>query len=60
MEPEGLLLCLEEPANIPCPEPDEFISHPPTILPRFNIFIPPTRRSSEWYTPFTLSNQTFA
>jgi hypothetical protein len=34
MEPESLLLCSQDPAIGPYPEPDESILHPPTIFPK--------------------------
>jgi hypothetical protein len=33
MEPEGSLLCSQEPNTSPYPEPDESIPHPPTLFP---------------------------
>jgi hypothetical protein len=32
MKPESLLLCLQEPATGPYPEPDESIPHLPTLF----------------------------
>jgi hypothetical protein len=34
MEPEGSLLCSQQPATVPYPEPDESSPHPPTIFPQ--------------------------
>jgi hypothetical protein len=31
MEPEGLLLCSQEPFTGPYPEPDQFSPHQPTL-----------------------------
>jgi hypothetical protein len=33
MEPEGSLLCSQEPANGPYPDPDDFNPHRPTLFP---------------------------
>jgi hypothetical protein len=33
MEPNISLLCSQEPATGPCPEPNESGSHPPTLFP---------------------------
>jgi hypothetical protein len=33
MEPEGLLLCLQDPATGPYPEPDESSTHLLTLFP---------------------------
>jgi hypothetical protein len=33
MEPEGSLLCLQEPATCPYSEPNEFNPHPQTLFP---------------------------
>jgi hypothetical protein len=54
MEPEGSSPSSQEPATSPCPEPDESKSHPEPYFSniRFNIILPSTPRSSEWYLPF--------
>jgi hypothetical protein len=41
MEPEGLLLCSQEPATSHYPEPAESIPHPPPKI-LFNIIFPRT------------------
>jgi hypothetical protein len=33
MKPEGPLLCSQEPASSPYPDPEEFSSHPPNLFP---------------------------
>jgi hypothetical protein len=33
MEPEGSLSCSQQPANGPCPEPDESNPHPQILFP---------------------------
>jgi hypothetical protein len=32
MEPQGFLHCSQDPANGPCPEPDESSPHPQTLF----------------------------
>jgi hypothetical protein len=61
MEPEGLLLCSQEPATCPYPEPEESIPHPAPCFRNinFNIVLPYTPRTSKWSLPFKHSNQNF-
>jgi hypothetical protein len=40
MEPEGSLLCSQEPATGPHPESDESSPHPPTFFPSDPFQIP--------------------
>jgi hypothetical protein len=49
MEREGPLLCSQEPATGPSPEPYPFIPHLSPYYPKIlrNIILPITRRSSE-------------
>jgi hypothetical protein len=53
MEPEGSLLCSQEPSTGPYPEPDQSnLYHP--ILSKIH---PPTSWSSQWSSSFRLSHQ---
>jgi hypothetical protein len=53
MEPEGSLLCSQEPATGYYPDPDETNPHPQPYFPKihFNIILPSTPRSSRWSHP---------
>jgi hypothetical protein len=61
MEPEGPLLCSQDRATCPYPEPDE---SNPQFLPYLsklysNFILPYTHRSSEWFLPVWFSDQSF-
>jgi hypothetical protein len=59
MEPEGLLVCSQEPSNGLNPEPDQSSLYNPNNLSKiyFSIFHPPTYWSSQWFLSFWLSHQ---
>jgi len=60
MEPEGSLLCSQEPATGTYPEQDVSSPHPHNYFKiRSNIILPSTSRSSEWSTPFRFYDQNF-
>jgi hypothetical protein len=46
MEPEGSLLCSQEPSTGPYPEPDRSSPYHPILSLYFNIVHPPTSSSS--------------
>jgi len=60
MEPEGSLLCSQEPATDPYPQPDES-SQLPILFSKihFHIILPFMPKSSYWPSPFRISNQNF-
>jgi hypothetical protein len=53
MEPRSSLLCKQQPATEPCPEPDESIPHLHALVKiRFNSILPDTPMSPQWSLPF--------
>jgi hypothetical protein len=59
MEPEGSLLCLQEPATGPYPEPDKSSPHLPPYSPKIhsNIIFPSMPTSSMFSFPFRFSSK---
>jgi hypothetical protein len=61
MEAKGILLCSQEPAAGPCPQPEESKPHhPDSLKPHFNSILVSTPRSSEWSLPFKFYNKNFS
>jgi hypothetical protein len=57
VEPKASLLCSQQPAIGPYPEPDESILHPPYILQiSYNIILSVTSGSSKWPLSFRFSH----
>jgi len=59
MEPDGSLLCSQEPDTSLYPETDASVHIFPSYFPNIhsNIILPSVSRSCEWCHPFRFSNQ---